>query len=272
MVHVAGADVDHVDNVDKFGAGFLRGVAAEPDRRSYADLVAQCLVVALGNAQELFHSTPLIPPLLLQQHIELELREGSRASQAIACGRADAAEVVGHADHVVELNLLTVWSVRACARMANPRSNTSASIRLGPPLAGGVDELTHCLGGHQEARGEGIGTDLAQLGAVLPTTDQAPLGAIDRYVTVLVCVWDPSGQDIVLPIRGDQPPVRRRHERQTGDFFKQRDLSRPRILPFEKPAMSGSEVRPSPRRRCSSMATLSPCWAASLLVRGCGRG
>ena len=163
--------------------------------------------------------------------------------------------------------------VRTCMRADGEPSVEHVSLHPArAPLAGGVDELTHCLGGHQEARGEGIGTDLAQLGAVLPTTDQAPLGAIDRYVTVLVCVWDPSGQDIVLPIRGDQPPVRRRHERQTGDFFRQRDLSRPHILPFEKPAMSGSEVRPSPRRRCSSMATLSPCWAASLLVRGCGIG
>ena len=38
----------------------------------------------------------------------------------------------------------------------------------------------------------------------------------------------------MIPVRNDQESDRRCDERQTGDVFRQRDLSRPDVLPFEQ--------------------------------------
>ena len=161
-----------------------------------AKFVTQRSVVGFGKPQELLQLAAVIRPLLLQQGVELLGREQSRAPQAVAGGGPTDTKVVSQPDHIVELYLLG----SACG--ARPRMGERTFIEHAgvhparPALAGGVNELTHGVGRHQEACREGVGTDLTELVSVLPMADQAALVAVHQNVTVLVRVRESTAYDM----------------------------------------------------------------------------
>ena len=105
VIDLVGADFDHGGDFEQLGSGdFLTAECFQREpQKTIAKLVAQRVVVRPGKTQELFQSTAVVGPLLLQQYGELRGREQSRAPEPVAGRGPTDTKVMSHPNHVVEL-------------------------------------------------------------------------------------------------------------------------------------------------------------------------